>query len=67
LAGRPLIDYRTIVELIGATTSTTGLVERCKLDETHYPAGIKIAHAVTRVLNIITDEFHGDWNYHTNH
>ena len=61
--GRPLTDYQTIVELIGATTSTTGLTVRCELDETHYPAGIKIADAVMRALNIITDEFHGEWNY----
>lgn len=61
--GRPLTDYQTIVELIGATTSTTGLTVRCELDETHYPAGIKIADADMRALNITKDEFHGEWNY----
>ena len=34
--GRPLTDYRTIVELIGATTSTAGLTVRCQLDENLY-------------------------------
>jgi transposase len=61
--GRPLTDYQAIVELIGATTSTTGLTVRCELDETHYPAGIKIPDAVMRALNITKDEFHGEWNY----
>lgn len=61
--GRPLTDYQTIVELIGATTSTTGLTVRCELDRTLYPAGIKITDADMRTLNISTDTFHGEWNY----
>jgi Rhodopirellula transposase DDE domain len=61
--GRPLIDYRTIVELIGATTSTTGLTVRCELDENLYPAGIKISDAQMADLNIMRDNFHGEWNY----
>jgi Rhodopirellula transposase DDE domain len=40
--GRPLIDYRTIVELIGATTSTAGLTVRCELDENRYPTAVKV-------------------------
>ena len=61
--GRPLIDYRTIVELIGATTSTAGLTVRCELDENLYPAGIKISDAEMAELNILPDAFHGEWNY----
>jgi hypothetical protein len=61
--GRPLIDYRTIVELIGTTTSTTGLTVRCELDENLYPAGIKISDAEMAKLNILPDPFHGNWNY----
>ena len=61
--GRPLIDYRTIVELIGATTSTTGLTVRCELDENLYPAGIKVSDEDMAALNIIRHAFHGEWNY----
>ena len=61
--GRPLVDYQTIVELIGATTSTTGLTVRCELDQTLYPAGIKITDAEMSTLNISPDAFHGEWNY----
>jgi hypothetical protein len=61
--GRPLVDYRTIVELIGATTSTAGLTVRCQLDENLYPAGVKISDAEMAELNIIRDTFHGEWNY----
>ena len=61
--GRPLIDYRTIVELFGATTSTAGLTVRCELDENSYPAGIKVSDAEMAALNIFRDTFHGEWNY----
>ena len=61
--GRPLVDYQTIVELIGATTSTTGLTVRCQLDQTLYPAGVKISDADMGELHITPDTFHGEWNY----
>jgi Rhodopirellula transposase DDE domain len=61
--GRPLIDYRTIVELIGATTSTSGLTVRCELDENLYPAGIKVSDQEMAKLIILRDNFHGEWNY----
>jgi hypothetical protein len=61
--GRPLIDYRTIVELIGATTSTAGLTVCCELDENLYPAGIKVSDEEMAELNIFRDDFHGEWNY----
>lgn len=64
--GRPLIDYRTIVELIGATTSMKGLIVRCELDENLYPAGIKISDAEMAELDIRPHPFHGEWNYTIN-
>jgi len=60
---RLLVDYRTIVELIGATTSTKGLTVRCQLDENLYPAGIKVSDDEMAALNILRDDFHGEWNY----
>ena len=61
--GRPLTDYRTIVELIGATTSTAGLTVRCQLDENLYPSGIKVSDEEMAELNILRDDFHGEWIY----
>ncbi|NEJ25825.1 ISAzo13 family transposase [Rhizobium leguminosarum] len=61
--GRPLTEYRTIVELIGATTSTAGLTVRCELDETSIPPGSKSHNEELAPVNIIRNEFHGDWNY----
>jgi len=61
--GRPLTNYRTIVELIGATTSTAGLTVQCVLDDNLYPAGIKVSDQDMAALNIVRNEFHGEWNY----
>ena len=61
-----MTDYQTIVELIGATTSTTGLTVRCVLDENLYPAGIKVSDADMAAIDITRDPFHGEWNYTIN-
>jgi hypothetical protein len=61
--GRPLVNYRTIVEPIGAATSKTGLTVRCELDRNLYPAGLKISDAEMAALNIVRQNFHGEWNY----
>ena len=37
----PLVSYRVIVDLIGATTTKTGLTVRCELDSTAYPKGYR--------------------------
>ena len=43
--GRPLSDHMTIVELIGATTTKTGLKVECALDTRTYEKGIKVSGA----------------------
>jgi Rhodopirellula transposase DDE domain len=43
--GKPLVSYQTIVQLIGSTTTRTGLKVHCALDEARYPAGIKVSDA----------------------
>jgi Rhodopirellula transposase DDE domain len=61
--GTPLVSYQAIVQLIAATTTTTGLKVRCKLDQNTYPAGIKVSDAEIDAININRHDFHGDWNY----
>jgi hypothetical protein len=61
--GRPLTDRLAIVELIGATTTKTGLKVECALDTRTYEKGIKISAAEMEMLNITGDEFHPEWNY----
>ena len=51
------------VAVIGATTSTAGLTVRCQLDENLYPSGIKVSDEEMAELNILRDDFHGEWNY----
>jgi hypothetical protein len=60
---KPLVSYRTIVELIGATTTKTGLSVRCELDQRAYPKGIRVSDEDMAALNIHRDPFHGEWNY----
>jgi hypothetical protein len=56
-------SYRVIVDLIGATTTRTGLSVRCELDPNRYPKGVTVSDAEMAGLNITRDEFHGEWNY----
>jgi hypothetical protein len=58
-----LRTYRTIVQLIAATTTDTGLTVRAELDENKYPKGIKVSDAQMATLNLSRHAFHGDWNY----
>ena len=61
--GRPLTDRLAIVELIGATTTKTGLKIECALDPRTYEKGIKISDAEMATLNLTGDDFHPEWNY----
>ena len=61
--GRPLTSIRTIIELIGATTTTTGLTVAASYDPNWYPKGVKITDAQMRALPITPHDWHGDWNY----
>jgi DDE family transposase len=61
--GRPLTDRATIVELIAATRTKTGLKVECVLDTRVYEKGIKVSKAAMKALHIRGDEFHPEWNY----
>jgi len=61
--GKPLTSYEVVVNLIAATTTSKGLEVKCMLDKNEYPKGIKIEKKQVEELDIIRDEFHGEWNY----
>jgi len=61
--GKPLRSYRTIVQLIAATTTDAGLKVRALLDEAKYPKGVKVSDAQLATVNLTRHTFHGDWNY----
>ena len=61
--GKPLVSYQTIVQLIAATTTKTGLKVQSEIDTNTYPKGIKVTDAEMDEINIRRHDFHGDWNY----
>jgi len=61
--GRPLTSHQVMVELIAATTTTTGLKVRAQLDQGYYPTGIKVTDKQLAAVPLRRHDFHGDWNY----
>jgi hypothetical protein len=61
--GRPLFNYTAIIELIGSTTTKTGLEVQALLDDGEYPTGIKVSDREMKGLNIKKSAWHGEWNY----
>jgi transposase len=61
--GRPLKTHQIIVDLIGSTTTVTGLTVHCTLDTSEYLTGITYTQADVAALPLRRHEFHGEWNY----
>jgi transposase len=61
--GKPLRSFQTIVNLIAATTTATGLKVHAELNQAAYQAGIKVSDHEMAKLKLRRDPFHGDWNY----
>ena len=64
--GRPLTSLRTIIELISATTTDTGLTVHAAYDPEWYPKGVKISDAELAAVPLTPHDFHGEWNYTIN-
>ena len=61
--GKPLIDIATIVDLIGSTTTKTGLRVMCEVDTTTYETGTKISDEVFDKIDLLSSETCSSWNY----
>lgn len=61
--GKPLRTYQTVVSLIAATTTETGLEVQCKLDDSTYQKGRKVTEEEMGTINIRRHRFHPEWNY----
>ena len=61
--GKPLVSHQVIVQLIGSTTTESGLRVCCEIDGNLYPKGVKVSEQEITAINIAHDEFHGEWNY----
>jgi len=61
--GKPLVSLAAIVNLIGSTTTASGLRVRSEIDQGRYPKGVVITDEQMAALNLRPHAFHGDWNY----
>ena len=64
--GRPLSSLRTIIELISATSTSTGLTIQAGHDPNWYPTGVKITDRQLAALPLHPHPWHGEWNYTLN-
>ncbi|MGI9097813.1 MAG: ISAzo13 family transposase, partial [Solirubrobacteraceae bacterium] len=61
--GKPLESREAIIELIAATTTTTGLKIYAQLDDREYEKGVTVSDEQLATVNLTRDAFHGEWNY----
>jgi hypothetical protein len=61
--GKPLESLEVIINLIAATTTSTGLKLYARLDDQTYEPGIDVTDDQLAAVNITRHAFHGDWNY----
>ena len=61
--GKPLTSHEVIVNLIGSTTTKSGLVITAELDTHTYPKATKITDEELARINLTKASFHGEWNY----
>jgi hypothetical protein len=61
--GKPLTSHQTVIDLIAATTTRTGLTVYARLDDNTYPDKIKVPDAQLAAVDLHGDPFHPEWNY----
>ena len=61
--GKPLTSLETIINLIGATKTSSGLEIYARLDDSTYPDKIKVPDTEIKAVNLHGDTFHPEWNY----
>lgn len=61
--GKPLVSHAVIIQLISATMTETGLQVCCEIDGNLYPKGVQVTQQEMQAINLLRDDFHGEWNY----
>ena len=61
--GEPLVNYETIINLIGATKTRTGLKVQAVLDKNKYETGIKVSDQELEAVRLRRHKLHPGWNY----
>ncbi len=65
--GRPLVSRRTVVQLIGSTTTEAGLKIKAAIDTNKYDSGIKVSKEAMQAVRLTPNAFHGEWNNTISH
>jgi hypothetical protein len=55
-----------VINLIAATTTSTGLAVYARLDDGTYPDKIRVSDREIHTVNVHGDPFHPEWNYTIN-
>lgn len=61
--GKPLVNYETVVNLIGGTRTKGGLRIKAKLDRRIYKKGKKISDEQMEQINLRPHQTYPQWNY----
>ena len=61
--GKPLINFETVVNLIGGTRTRTGLKIKAVLDSSEYETGVEISKEEIDQIRLKRHKVHPDWNY----
>jgi hypothetical protein len=61
--GEPLINYETVVNLIGGTKTRTGLKVKAVLDTNDYEIGLKVSDEQLEEIRMRRHRVHPAWNY----
>src|SRR2546427_5719202 len=61
--GQPLVNYETIINLLGGTKTRTGLKVKAVLDTNDYEIGIKVSDEELEDVRLRRHKVHPVWNY----
>jgi hypothetical protein len=61
--GKPLVNYETVVNLIGGTRTRGGLKVKAVLDTNQYETGVEVSKEDIGQLRLKRHRVHPDWNY----
>jgi hypothetical protein len=61
--GEPLINYETIINLIGGTKTRMGLKVKAVLDTNDYETGLKVSDEQLDDMRLRRHQVHPNWNY----
>jgi Rhodopirellula transposase DDE domain len=65
-AGKPLINYETVLKFIRTTKTDTGLCVRAYLDKTDYQTGLELTAEQKAQINLFLHHALPEWSYTIN-